>query len=230
VQEQAQRNLEEVEDDYPDLRLLSCSSDLAVYRGTVTLNASYQYHAHVIDEFEVEIKFPLNGSRIVPTAKETGGKIPRRSEFHINGDGTMCLGAPLEVRRKFFLDRSLKSFIDKQVIHFLYGCTIKLRYNYWPYEELAHGGQGIIEYYQKLLDVETDLAVIEMLKLLSEKKIQNNLLCVCGSKKSFKKCHGDKVQKLKHEQTKEEFFSDFIESVKAYVESGKILPPHILGI
>lgn len=230
MQGHAERNLEEIKKDYPGLRLQSWNGDFAVYQGTLTFTANYQGHGLIDGAFDVEIKFPINGGRVAPTVKEVSGRIPRRPEFHINSDGTMCLGAPFEVRRRYLQDRSLRAFINQQLVPFLYGCSIKLRYNYWPYEELAHGGQGIIEYYQKLLDAETDLAVIELLKVLSDGGFENNTLCACGSKKPFKKCHRLKIQKIKNQQTREEFFSDFIECIKVYVESGKKLPCHIMGL
>ncbi len=230
VQGQAKRNLEEIEKDYPGLRLLSWNGDFAVYQGALAFTANYQGHGLIDDVFDVEIKFPVNGGRVVPTVKEVSGRISRKPEFHINPDGTMCLGAPFEVRRKYLQDRSLRTFINQQLIPFLYGCSIKLKYNYWPYEELAHGGQGIIEYYKKLFNVQTDLAVIELLKALSDGYLQNNAPCVCGSQKPLKKCHKPKIQKIKNQQTREEFFSDFIECIKVYVGSGKRLPPHIMGV
>lgn len=230
MQGQAKRNLEKVEKEYPGLCLLSWNGDFAVYQGTLAFTANYQGHGLIDDTFDVEIKFPVSGGRVVPTVKEVSGRIPRKPEFHINPDGTMCLGAPFEVRRRYLRDRSLRAFIDQQLIPFLYGCSIKLKYNYWPYEELSHGGQGIIEYYQKLLGVETDLAVIEILKALADGHFQNSALCACGSQKPFKKCHRPKIQKLKNLQTKEEFFSDFIECIKVYVGAGKTLPQSIMKL
>lgn len=153
MQKLAKDYLEEIAQDYPGLHLISSDGESAVYNGIIAFSANYSGHGLISDQFEVEIVFPLSSAtNDIPTAREVGGRIPREADFHINPDGTMCLGAPLAIRRKYKQDPSLKSFINQQVIHFLYGYSIKQEKNYWPFDELSHGGKGIVEYYRDFLE------------------------------------------------------------------------------
>lgn len=91
MREKAVIHLQEVERDYPGLILKSCEGGFATYNGTITFTANYDNLGLIDDEFEVELVFPLTDSDNVPTAKETGGRIPRDIDFHVYPDGTMCL-------------------------------------------------------------------------------------------------------------------------------------------
>lgn len=223
----AEEFLEEIKEDYPGLRLHSRDDSVAVYKGTLAFRANYQDHGLVDEAFDVEITFPLQIGDISPSAKEIGGRIPKTPEFHINGDGTMCLAAPLEVRRKYLRSPTLRAFINQQVIHFLYGYCIKAQKGYWPFGELPHGGEGIAEYYKKHFNVQSDLTVIELLKILVEDNYRGHVPCPCGSDSRLRQCHGPQILEIKEFQSREKFFSDFVECLRLYLDSGQKLPRRI---
>ena len=223
----AKEFLEEIKEHYPGLRLHSYDNSVALYKGTLAFRANYQDHGLIDETFEIEIMFPLQVSEISPTAKEIGGQIPKTPEFHINGDETMCLAAPLEVRRKYLRDSSLHAFINQQVIPFLYGYSIKTQKGYWPFGELPHGGEGIAEYYKKHFNVQSDLAVIELLKILVEDNYRGHVLCPCGQENKLRHCHGPQILEIKGYQSREKFFSDFIECLRLYLDSGQKLPHRV---
>ncbi len=228
MQEQAEKNLEEVEGDYPGLHLVSCKDGIAVYCGRLVFTASYEGHGLVDDAFDVELELPIGGFGVVPVAREIGGRIPREPAYHINDDGTMCLGAPLEVRRKFMRDRSLRGLINLQVVPFLYGYCIKQDKDYWPFGELAHGSQGIVQYYQKIFGVKSVLSIIEFLKILVEDNYRGHLPCPCGSERRLRNCHGQQIMEMKDIQSRENYFSDFVACVRQHVNSGEGIPRRVM--
>jgi len=176
------------------------------------------------DEFEVEIIFPITGTDYVPTAKETGGRIPRDFDFHVYPDGTMCLGAPFEIRRKYKQDPSLRAFINHLLIPFLYSFSFKEKHGYMPFGELSHGGKGIAEYYRELFETDSDLAVLELLKIIAEDNYRGHMRCPCESGERLRNCHGKQIREIKDQQTREQFLSDYIFCLKAYMDSGKQAP------
>lgn len=228
MEQQAQKNLEEIAHHYPGVHLVAYDTDKAVYRGDLSFTASYENHGLVDDSFEVELELPLRGFAAVPVAREVGGRIPKSPEFHINDDGTLCLGAPLEVRRKFFEDRSLNGFINLQVVPFLYGYCIKQDKGYWPFGELSHGDKGIVEYYQQVFRVTDILSVIEMLKILIEDNYRGHISCPCGSEKRLRNCHGPQIRAMTAISTREGYFSDFIFCLRHYFSEGGKLPRRLI--
>ena len=229
MQKLAKDNLEEVAQDYPGLNLISSDGDSAVYSGIIAFTANHSGHGLISDQFEVEIVFPLTPTTDdIPTAKEIGGRIPREPDFHVNPDGTLCLGAPLAIRRKYKKDPSLRSFINQQVIHFLYGYCIKQQKDYWPFDELSHGRKGIAEYYQDFFKTNSDLAVLEFLKIIVEDNYRGHVPCPCESGKRLRNCHGSQIREIKGQQTREQFFSDFIDCLQVYMDLGKNIPRRLI--
>lgn len=223
--QQAENNLKEIADDYPGLRLKSFDQKWAVYSGNLAFTANYDGRGLIDDEFEVEISFPVSGVIDVPSAKEIGGRIPREPDFHVNSDGTMCLGAPLDIRRKYKQDSSLRAFINYLLIPFLYSFSFKEKHGYMPFGELSHGEKGISEYYKEFFETDSELSVIELLKIIIEDNYRGHMPCPCVSGKRLRNCHGPQIMEIKEQQTREQFFSDFISCLQIYTNSGKDIPP-----
>lgn len=222
--EEAEKHLREIEPYYPDLGLKLCDNVYAIYSGKIAFSANYEDLGLIDDEFEVEIMFPIDGTEKVPSAKEIGGRIPRDIDFHVGSDGIMCLGAPLDLKRKFIEQPSLHSFIDKVLIPFLYSFSFKEKHGYMPFGELSHGGKGIAEYYRELFETDSDVAVLELLKILVEDNYRGHLPCPCKSQNRLRNCHGKQIREIKDQQTREDFLSDFCSCLKVYIDSGKKLP------
>lgn len=226
---QAKKYLEEVEQNYPHLRLESCKDNLATYRGTIAFTANYKGCGLIDDVFKVEILFPLTNKGDIPIAKEIGGRIPRKHDFHVNDDGAMCLGAPLEVRRLYKQTPSLEAFINRLLIPFLYSFSFKEKYGYMPFGELSHGVKGVAEYYKELFGTNSNLAVLSLLKIIVEDHYRGHILCPCGSGHKLRNCHGQQIREIKEHQTREQFFSDFLACLKIFNDSGKQVPRQLVS-
>ncbi len=140
------------------------------------------------DQFEICIDIPKKYPSIPPSARETGGRIS--SDFHINpGVNTLCLGAPLEVRRKFFERKNLIGFVELLLIPFLYSYSYHEKTNRMPFGELSHGVRGILEYYKELFQTNNSESIVHFLRLLIDNSHRRNAPCPCSSGKPLKKCH-----------------------------------------
>jgi len=222
--EEAQKHLREIQPLYPDLGLKLCDNGYALYSGKIAFSANFQDLGLIEDEFEVEIMFPVDGMDKVPSAKEIGGRIPRDIDYHVARDGIMCLGAPLDIRRKFKEQPSLQSFIDKVLIPFLYSFRFKQEHGYMPYGELSHGGKGIIEYYRELFDTDSELKALELLKILVEDNYRGHIPCPCSRGERLRNCHGPQIREIQQFQTKEQFESDYFLCLQSHIKSGKTIP------
>lgn len=228
MHELAENHLEEIEQNYPSLYLKSCDGGLATYSGVIAFTANYNDCGLIDDEFEVEILFPLTGIDDLPTVKETGGRIPYHPDFHVNDDGTMCLGAPLEIRRKYKQDPSLLAFINLLLIPFLYSFSFKENHGHMPFGELSHGSKGVTEYYKELFGTDSNLKVMELLKIIVEDNYRGHISCPCESGKRLRNCHGPQIREIKEQQSRELFLSDFINCLRVYMDSGKELPRRLV--
>jgi len=157
-------------------------------------------------EYEIEILIPDGYPTTVPIALETGGKIP--ADFHKMDDGSLCLGAPLEVRMTFAKHRSLLGFIKEQVIPYLFSHACWERSGQMPFGDRKHGAAGILDSYKELFDVDEDLAAMGLLRILADDNYRGHTLCPCGSGLKLRHCHGEDLLAIKKHQSTTEFTYD----------------------
>ena len=161
------------------------------------------------DTYQIEIHIPNDYPESPPTAFETGNKIDKSFE-HFMADGSLCLGAPLEIRKNFLQHKSLLRFINEQLIVYLFAYSYKRDYGETPFGELAHGGTGIMQYYQDLLRVDDHVAVLGLLKVLADDSYRGHLPCPCGGGAILRRCHGQQLRELSSLQSCEHFSQDVI--------------------
>ena len=161
------------------------------------------------DTYQIEIHIPNDYPESPPTAFETGNKIDKSFE-HFMSDGSLCLGAPLEVRKKFLPHKNLLRFINAQLVAYLFSYSYKRDYGETPFGELAHGGMGIRQYYQGLFSVDDHVAVLGLLKVLADDSYRGHLPCPCGRGSILRRCHGQQLRELSSVQSCEHFSQDVI--------------------
>ena len=164
----------------------------------------------------------------MPKAKEIGGRIPCDPDSHVNGDGAMCLGASFEIRRKYKQYRSLLAFVNRLLVPFLYSFSFKEKYGHMPLGELSHGRKGVVEYYKEFFGTDSDLSVLELLKIIVEDNYRGHISCPCESRKRLRNCHGPQIREIKDQQSREQFFSDFLYCLRFHLDSGKELPRQLV--
>jgi len=183
-------------------------------RFIVSGNLSFS-HSHdgktVEDDYDVEIVIPNDYPQNPPAVKETSNKIPRNKDNHVNPkDGTLCLGAPLAVKRKFAQQRNLLWFVIEQVISFLFLYSYKRDYGLLPFGELSHGAGGLLEYYNDLFSVQDNWQVLGLLKILADDNYRGHALCPCGSSKKVRFCHGDLLREIRNYQRPYNFIEEHL--------------------
>lgn len=200
-----QQEFGELSETYPGLRLCEDAPGRWVIRGTLSFSATFQ-DVTITDAFSILITLPKDYPNSPPTVQETGGRIP--ADFHQYPDRTLCLGAPVEVWRRFKADPRLVTFVKTLVVEYLYGYAYFEKYGEMPFGELSHGAQGIREYYQDLFKTDDIQIVLALLKLMADGTYRGHHACPCGSGKILRKCHGPSMLELLKKQSKERFLRD----------------------
>lgn len=166
------------------------------------------------DDYDIEIDIPPDYPRSPPTVRETGRKIPQGGGYHINPDGTMCLGTPLAVNLIFARERNLTWFVKELVVRFLCSVTYKRDYGRMLYGELSHGTEGILEHYREIFFTHNDLVVLKLLRLLSDGMVRECIPCPCGSKKSLRDCHAPILREIMAVQSDARSLLDYTEILR----------------
>lgn len=153
------------------------------------LKGSFEFAAHhakggdIQDSFALEIIVPSGFPRELPRVTETGGRIPRTGEYHVNPtDSTLCLGSPLSLLLKLSKKPSLEGFAESCLVPYLFAIAHKLRNGGpLPFGELDHGVDGLFADYLQLFGLRTREQLIYAFRLLGMKKRRaNKFPCPCG--------------------------------------------------
>jgi len=204
--------MEQVQAEHPGLELLCDIDGMLCVRGPVGFTMDYD--GHVIDDtYEIEIFVPEDFPESPPTVKETGGKIPE--DFHqFQPSGTLCLGAPVEVRRRFAKHRSLIGFINDQIIPYLYSYSCFREHGMLPHGELDHGAAGLLHYYMEYFGTDL-LATLKLLKCLADNFAPPLGPCPCESGRQLDECHGPKLDELRPHYQPKLFENELRQMIKA---------------
>ena len=143
----------------------------------------------IIDSFELEIVLPSGFPNDLPVVRELGHKIPA-SGFHVNPDGTLCLGSYLRLKKLLFESPDLVSFAKSSLVPYLFCVSIKLRDGgNFILGELDHGVEGIRDDYAEMFGLKATSQVIRTLELLGlKRRIANKLSCPCGCGMRLGRC------------------------------------------
>ena len=178
---------------YPGLVMSQDTPECWVIRGILSFSATYN-DINIKDEYSVLITLAVNYPDLPPTVQETGGRIP--PNFHQNADRTLCLGAPLEVYKRFKERPRLLPFVQTSLIEYLYGYSHLIKYGYLPFGELSHGYLGVREYYQDMFKTDDVKILFSLLRIITDGVYRGHHKCPCGSGNILRKCHGPIILNL----------------------------------
>lgn len=187
---------------YPGFALIRRGPGRLVVAGMLGFKMEHKERP-VEDEFHIELEVPADYPNSPPEAYEVAGRL--KDFDHLFKDGELCLGAPVEVRMRFATGPDLLSFIQDLVIPFLFAFSYKSQYGEMPFGELAHGAEGILDYYNDYFGTPTEGTVL-LLKWLADDVGDNRQtlgMCPCGNGSKLKRCHGSKLAALRLHQTAE---------------------------
>lgn len=188
--------VEEALVDFPALRLAPGHNGSLRLVGELEFRVQGPEGEPVEDAFAVELSFPEGFPRDLAPAWETGGRIP--VNFHKMGDGSLCLGAPTAQRVELSTSPTVPCFIRKLLIPYLFGFSFYALHGKMPYDELAHGDEGICQYIASLFGAPCTSRAKDFLRLASlKKRSANKRPCPCGSGQRLGRCHNRSVNNLR---------------------------------
>lgn len=162
-----------------------------------------------IDSFSIRIEIPPDYPMTVPRVFETGGKIPRIADRHINPDGSACLFVP-DARWKHWPPGSdLVRFVSGPVYYYFLGQAFYDLEGRWLFGERPHGDDGVIDYYKEELGLNSLGAVYKCLKVATSGRsgaTNRNRLCVCGGGKAMEQCHKEKISLISENIPRQRLF------------------------
>ncbi|WP_276483775.1 SEC-C domain-containing protein [Paraflavitalea pollutisoli] len=170
------------------------------------------------DEYEVEIHATDLFPNRFPDLYETGGKIPRIGDWHINEDTfTCCITVPPEEIIRCKKGINLCTYISEQVMPYLFNQTHRRVEGYYVNGEYSHGIRGLMEYYSDLLQTGDDVyTTVRLIIFIAEhNRPLRTSLCFCGSSLKYRHCHRIAYEQLK-ELDKEHLLQHAILIAKRY--------------
>ena len=177
--------------------------------GALDFEASADGLETITASFDIELTIPRAFPNQLPRAKEIGGRIGTEYE-HLNSDGTLCLAVPVEQRLVFFEQPTLLGFVDRLLVPYFYGYCFWRKHGYHPFDEAAHGREGILHHYIDTLDLPDSLAALSVICFLFEHGYRGHHNCPCGSGLKVRLCHGPALRALHDHHTPETVRYDFL--------------------
>ena len=201
----------EAQSRYPNLELLRYSSGVLRVRGCVGF--SIEHNSHMIEDYyNLELMILDDYPASPPFVFEPEGKIPK--DFgHFMAAGNFCLGAPVEVRRRFAEHKSLLRFIEDQVIPYLFTYSYKRDHGKLPFSDLWHGPQGLLQYYTEFFGT-SPVEAMKLLKCLADDSVPPLMACPCGGGSKLRECHGPKLTELRPHLPPRQFETELRDMIK----------------
>jgi len=177
--------------DYPRMLLLPLNEGSICLKGIYEFQAVFGDKPTIHDEYSIHIEIPKDFPFHLPVVKEIGGKIPANADNHINSDGSICLGSPINLLKKIHSNPTLNTFAKKCITPYLYAMSYKSKYGGdLIFGELSHGVMGLFEDYKELFNVKNEEAVFRTLDILASKKREaNKKICPCGCNRKSGQCN-----------------------------------------
>ena len=178
------------------LRIAPSTDDGLALAGCLAFRVTGPDEIEIEDSYEVKLLIPVEFPKFLAIARETSGRIPR--QFHKLDDGSLCLGAPTEVRLKLASSPTLITLVDEILIPYLFGYSYYSRNGKMPYGELEHGVDGLLQQFATLFGTTSRTAAYEFVYLSSlRRRFANKYLCPCGSGRRLGRCHNLKVNAIR---------------------------------
>ncbi len=166
---------------HPRIRILEINDARLVLAGEYYLKAQFPGSQLVERTYRLKLVYPRDYPAKLPAVIDEEKYFPRNQEYHTYGDGSCCLGSELKIKSLLKDNLSLSAFFEKIVDGFLYAVTHRIEYGNFPYGELAHGEQGLVDDYGEMFGVSGKQAVMRALQALGKRKREaNKLPCPCG--------------------------------------------------
>jgi len=174
----------------PHMRIRPWSKPGLVIEGRFWFSAESAGKESINDSYDLLLEVPEAFPTVLPRVTERDYRIPRMPSYHVNSDGTLCLGSPLRLLAKLSQKPSLPGFAAECLVPYLYAISYKLKHGgKLPFSELDHGTRGELADYAELFRLDSPEAARRAYELIRMKKRKaNKLPCPCGCGRRLGKC------------------------------------------
>lgn len=183
--------LDEFLNDQPFISIKPSNGKPLLLEGEFRFCATFEGQQPISDSYQLQITIHGGFPRQVPTVIEIGERIPRLPDYHVNSDGTLCLGSRIRVMTKLQAEPTVAGFSRNCIVPFLYAMSLRLTHGQeFIFGELRHGIRGELDDYKELFGLKSDDQVVPALHcLLKKKRIANKMRCPCGCGRRLGKCN-----------------------------------------
>lgn len=167
----------------PNMRVRPSPLGVVRLEGDLEFCADFEGGPVIEDVYHVQIDVPHAFPDAVPLVHELGGRIPRDIDYHVfPSSGTLCLGSPF---RLYLIARDCETLLDfvwSGIVPYLYAASYREQTGGpYPFGELAHGRDGLLDDYAQLLGLPTQEQAARALALIATKRRDaNKKPCPCG--------------------------------------------------
>ncbi|HPM38249.1 MAG TPA: SEC-C domain-containing protein [candidate division Zixibacteria bacterium] len=211
---------------FPELRLKVAEDGSVQIVGRLAFSAEHG-GIEIKDAYDVLLRVPSDYPRRIPSVFETGGRISE--DHHKYDDGSLCLGVPLDLRRRFAANLTLLRFVEEAVVPYLYAYSYVEQRGEMPFGEWSHGLRGILDFYRSEFSTEDDLIVLGLLRILADDDYRGHQPCPCGSGHRLRNCHGHKLRELQALQSPDGFLLEYLDAGNMIAGSGIQIPPESIS-
>lgn len=185
-----QIGLEEFLKAYPGISIVPSSDSSLKMTGSFSFAAQAFNQKVIEDAYDLEFNVPYQFPKDIPIVFEISSKIIRSNDFHVNPNGSLCLGSPVRLLDTISKDPTLSGFASSCLIPFLYSISFKSENGGdFLFGELPHGEDGILEDYIDLFELSDKEQARYALSLLSINSDEaDKMVCPCGCGKRFSEC------------------------------------------
>jgi hypothetical protein len=174
----------------PFMSLQPSAGGIIVLEGDFSFSAVFDGQPQMEDRYALRIVIPQKFPAELPEVSEIGKRIPKLADFHVNADGSLCLGSALSLMVRLQENPTVMGFVSKCVVPYLYAMSLKLDHGIdFVFGELEHGTPGLVDDYRTLFGLQRKEQLFPALNcLLLKKRIANKRPCPCGCGKRLGKC------------------------------------------
>jgi len=182
--------LEDFLASHPRIRIVAINNDQVELAGEYHLKAQLAGSQLIDRTYQLRLVCPHDYPRKLPKVLDEGRYFPRNQEYHTYSDGSFCLGSELKIKSLLLSDHSFTAFFEYIVDRFLYAITHRIEFGNFPFGELAHGEQGLVDDYGEMFGLSEKLSVLRALRALGKRKREaNKLPCPCGCGRRLGRCN-----------------------------------------
>jgi hypothetical protein len=175
---------------YPKMAVRPTDSNELNIEGQFEFKARAEKYNDIKGQYLLRIRIPLIFPRELPAVYELEKRIPRNGNYHVNPEGSLCLGSRLRVLQKLARLPTLVGFSQNCLVPYLFAVSHKLTYGGdFPFGELAHGPVGELMDCLELFGLKTiEQSRMAVQYLGMKERKANKLPCPCGCGRRLGRC------------------------------------------